>query len=343
MYHYVVVGGTFDHLHKGHIALLSRAFSEGKQVTIGLTSDAYVRQYKQNLPSVHPYEIRKKQLKSWLKKQGIFGRTTIVPIEDAYGSTAKQADFDAIVVSQETEHVAKKINGLRTKRGLSPLAIIVVAMIPAEDMEAISSTRIRNGEIDHEGRLILPKDLRRTLTKPIGVVIADGAPIPVSLTNTRIISVGDTTTANLLSQGIVPTLAIIDFHVQRQQFDWEKTLWEKLVKDRLVSYFTSGPGFISHDVMDAIARWSEHPKQTLFIIDGEEDLLVLPAILYAPQGILVYYGQPDKGIIQVLVTSKMKNKVQTLLSQFIPHPSASVCRPAVDTAFPAVGALRAGT
>ena len=316
MYHSVVVGGTFDHLHTGHMTLLARAFLEGEHVTIGLTSDAYVWHYKQSLLPIHPYEIRKKQLQAWLKQQGVFDRTTIVPIEDAYGPAVAQAGFDAIVVSRETEQVAKKMNGLRTKQGMSPFAVIVIPMVPSEDREAISSTRIRNGEIDHEGRLILPKSLRGTLTKPIGVVIADGAPIPVPSKNIRSISVGDTTTASLLSQGIIPTLAIIDFHVQRQAFDWEKTVWEKLVKDRSLSYFTSGPGFIGQDVMDAVARWSMHPGQTLFVISGEEDLLVLPAILYSPLGTFVYYGQPNAGIIQVAVTTAMKKKVKTLLSQF---------------------------
>ena len=316
MYHSIIVGGTFDHLHTGHMTLLARAFLEGEHVTIGLTSDAYVRHYKQSLLPIHPYEFRKKQLESWLKQEGVFDRTTIVPIEDAYGPAVAEAGFDAIVVSRETEQVVEKMNGLRTKQGVAPLAIIVVPMVASEDREAISSTRIRNGEIDHEGRLILPRSLRGTLNKPIGVVIADGAPIPVPLKNTSSISVGDTTTAALLSQGIIPTFAIIDFHVQRLAFDWEKTLWEKLVTDRSLSYFTSGPGFIGQDVMDAVARWSTHPEQTLFVISGEEDLLVLPAILYAPLGTFVYYGQPNAGIIQVLVTPAIKQKVKTLLSQF---------------------------
>jgi pantetheine-phosphate adenylyltransferase len=313
---HIVVGGTFDHIHNGHVVLLTRAFFEGEKVTIGLTSDAYVRRYKTKTALIHSYEIRKKQLEAWVKKQGGEGRTTIVPIDDAYGPTTKETDFDAIVVSQETESVATIMNALRTKKGLPPLAIIVVPMVQAEDTNRISSTRIRNNEIDYEGRLTLPDALRKTLTQPIGTLIPDGTRIPVLSKDTTSISVGDTTTAKLLSWGMQPTLACIDFQAQRQAFDWEKTLWETLVKDRSVSYFTSGPGFIGHDVMGAIARWSEHPNQTLFVIDGEEDLLVLPAILYAPLGTLVYYGQPDKGIIRVLVTSKMKKKVSTLLSQF---------------------------
>lgn len=319
MHAHVILGGTFDHIHTGHRTLLGRAFAEGEKVTIGLTSDRYVERYKTKTTPIYSYEIRKEHLKSWLKNNNVLNRTTIVPIDDAYGPAIKEAGFDAIVVSDETEPVAKKINILRTKKGILPFAILVVPMVPAEDSEAISSTRIRNGEIDHEGRFILPESLRKALTKPIGMLIPDNAPIAPVSKHIPIISVGDTTTAMLLSQGSIPTLAIIDFQARRQEFDWEEKQWRMLTKGRTTSYFASGPGFINKQVMDAIARWSENPKQTLIIIDGEEDLLVLPAILYAPLDTIVYYGQPEQGIVQVEVTKEKKQDVQQLLSHFIPH------------------------
>ncbi len=320
---HIVVGGTFDHIHKGHEAVLTKAYSLGKQVTIGLTSDLYVSSIKYQVSRIKTYETRKKKLEAWLKKQGVFRRTVIVPIDDAYGPSTTDNTYDAIVVSTETEQVAKKINSLRTKQGISPLAIIVVPMVPAQDAKRISSTRIRNGEIDHDGRLILPETLRSTLTKPIGTIIPDKELISVPVKNTTIISVGDTTTETLLSQGIIPTLAIIDFQARRQAFDWKKDLWDTLTNNREILYFVSGPGFIHTTVMDAIDHWSKQPKSTLFIIDGEEDLLVLPAILYAPVGSVVYYGQPaspaggpHQGIVQVIVTIKIKQYVQELLSKF---------------------------
>ncbi|MEM1757713.1 MAG: phosphopantetheine adenylyltransferase, partial [Candidatus Bathyarchaeia archaeon] len=61
---------------------------------------------------------------------------------------------EALVVSRETEPTAIKINEERRKRGLTPLAIIVVEMVPAENHVPISTTRIRMGEIDREGRLL---------------------------------------------------------------------------------------------------------------------------------------------------------------------------------------------
>ena len=314
MYNHVILGGTFDHIHRGHEALLRKAFVIGKKVTIGLTSDVYVRNSK--ISNSNVYEVRNKQLEMWLKKQGFLPRSSIVPIDDAYGPSTTDNTYDAIVVSEETEKVAKEINLLRIKRGISLLAIIVVSMVPAYDEKRISSTRIRNGEIDHDGRLILPKTLRSTLTKPIGTIIPDKKPISVPESSTTIISVGDTTTETLLSQGIIPALAIIDFQARRERFDWKKDRWEMLTKNREIAYFESGPGFIQKKVMKTIKRWSDDLNSSLYIIDGEEDLLVLPAILYAPIDSLVFYGQPEQGIIEVVVTKEKKKLVQKLLSQF---------------------------
>ena len=55
-------------------------------------------------------------------------------------------------------------------------------------------------------------------------------------------------------------------------------------------------------------------------IDGEEDLLVIPAIISLPLGSMVIYGQPplnnDEGIVVVLVTPSIKKIVQDLLKKF---------------------------
>jgi pantetheine-phosphate adenylyltransferase len=311
---HVVLGGTFDHIHKGHEALLVKAFAVGEKVTLGLTSDLYVSRAKHTVLGIQSYQKRKRQLEAWLKKNGYMKRTTIVPLHDEFGPSVTQSDYDAIIVSQETEKVAIKINRERAKQRMPPLAMIVIPMVPAEDSVRISSTRIRSGEIDHDGKLILPFALRKTLAHPIGRLIPDGTPILSQ--DTCLVSVGDTTTDVLLSQGIVPALAIIDFQARRERFDWKKDLWDKLLHKRKILYFASGPGFINTCVMGQVEEWSKKPTQTLFVIDGEEDLLVLPAILYAPIGSIVYYGQPDHGIVEVAVTRETKDLVQKLLQQF---------------------------
>lgn len=135
------VGGTFDGLHKGHKALLDRAFEIAEWVVIGLTIDKFGGKKSRR------FSVRKKELEKYLR-----GRPyEVVRLKDPYGSAITDPELDAIVVSEETEYRAREINEMREMRGLKPLKIIVVPMVLAGDGLPISSTRIREGVIDEEG------------------------------------------------------------------------------------------------------------------------------------------------------------------------------------------------
>ena len=149
----VGVGGTFDELHKGHRALLEKAFEIGDLVWIGLSTDGFARKLCKN-HEVAPYESRERELRYFLKKRGLSSRVRITPLEDPYGPAVTSREIEALVVSRETEPAARKINLLREKNGLPPLEVFVIDMVPAENHVPISSTRIRWGEIDREGRLL---------------------------------------------------------------------------------------------------------------------------------------------------------------------------------------------
>jgi len=75
-------------------------------------------------------------------------------LEDPYGTTIYDGDFEAIVVSEETEPTAVKINEIRISKGMKPLDIVVVSFVLAYDGNPISSTRIRSGEINQNGNFI---------------------------------------------------------------------------------------------------------------------------------------------------------------------------------------------
>ncbi|HZJ18601.1 MAG TPA: DUF359 domain-containing protein, partial [Patescibacteria group bacterium] len=61
----------------------------------------------------------------------------------------------------------------------------------------------------------------------------------------------------------------------------------------------------------------ENKKKTLILIKGEDDLAVLPLILCAPLNFYIYYGQPDKGVVEILVTEDVKEKAYKLASRFM--------------------------
>ncbi len=149
----VAVGGTFDELHRGHKALLEKAFEVGEKVIIGLTSDDFVS--KMGKPHrTATYNDRLKELQAYLQALGLASRAEIVPLNDPYGLTISGKGLEALVVSKETEKTAQTINQMRQKAGRPPLKIIAVDMVPADNRIPISTTRIRGGEIDRNGHLL---------------------------------------------------------------------------------------------------------------------------------------------------------------------------------------------
>jgi pantetheine-phosphate adenylyltransferase len=152
-YSKVAVGGTFDELHRGHKALISKAFEVGEKVVIGLSSDEFVSK----MSKVHKtanYAERHEELLAYLEKSGLASRAEIVPLKDPYGLTISGEGLGALIVSKETEVIAEKINEIRNKAGLNPLKIVTVDMVQAENSIPISTTRIRKGEIDRNGHMM---------------------------------------------------------------------------------------------------------------------------------------------------------------------------------------------
>ncbi|MCX6764822.1 MAG: phosphopantetheine adenylyltransferase [Candidatus Nealsonbacteria bacterium] len=145
----VVIGGTFDILHKGHEAFLSRAFGLG-EVFIGLTSNEMALRTKKR--QVQDFERRKKELKRFISKN-FKNYYRIGKIEDMFGPTLTE-NFDYIIVSPETNQAAVLINKERRKINKEPIEIIEIDFILAKDKKPISSTRIFKGEIDRDGNLI---------------------------------------------------------------------------------------------------------------------------------------------------------------------------------------------
>jgi len=152
-----MVGGTFDPLHDGHKRLISRSFEiagPDGHVVVGLTTDSFASR------KIHPirlFDARKSDLVNYITENRYRTGWVIEPLMDRFGS-ALDADFDAIVVSEETLPVAMEINRLRKERGCRKVDIHQISCVLADDGRWISSTRIYKGEIDIHGHVLAEKN-----------------------------------------------------------------------------------------------------------------------------------------------------------------------------------------
>jgi pantetheine-phosphate adenylyltransferase len=148
----VATGGTFDEIHAGHVALLTRAFQTGEKVIIGVSSDEFARKSGKRLN--HNFERRVENLRRTIRKE--FGNVSyeIAKLDGDFGPAVTTGDVGALVASSETQAKGRLLNEMRAKKGLKQVEVIAVDLVKAEDGSPISSTRIRAGEIDNRGRLL---------------------------------------------------------------------------------------------------------------------------------------------------------------------------------------------
>ena len=151
-YKLVATGGTFDVLHRGHLALLQKAFEVSESVIIGVTSDKLAVERGKQIHNNYDTRIANlsKLLDGMFKNQ----RYEIKQLNEDFGPALYTNNVEALIASKETAHKGTLLNKLRGEKGLKPVDVVTVDLILAKDGKRISSTRIRSGEIDAEGNLL---------------------------------------------------------------------------------------------------------------------------------------------------------------------------------------------
>lgn len=162
--------------------------------------------------------------------------------------------------------------------------------------------------------LLLQKDLRSEFKKPLGDLYPSFNKAMENLPEDKfIISVGDVTTKNLIESKKYPQLGIIDNRIQRKdsnhEIDYQTTILNA----------ENPPGTITNDLWEtidqALKSSLESEQNYLIVVDGEEDLAVLPCILLAPKDSIILYGQPNEGVVVVEVGA-VKKKAEELINKF---------------------------
>jgi len=130
-----------------------------------------------------------------------------------------------------------------------------------------------------------------------------------------IISVGDVVSESLIKKDIFPNVFIVDNKVMR------KSVTPLSAKADETWYVKNPPSTLTKEAVEEIQEILKKKKhRTKIVVDGEEDLLTLPAVLYAPENSLVVYGQPQKGIVAVKVTKQEKKKVRRVIEAMEQSP-----------------------
>jgi GTP-dependent dephospho-CoA kinase len=169
----------------------------------------------------------------------------------------------------------------------------------------------------------LTEEMRVKFKEPFGTLI-EGSFVETmnkmksminQLKPSRIISVGDVVSLNLHEYGFNPQLSIIDNKSLRTQIMPERTITKNTV------HVVNPQGTITKEATVAVKEALEKNEHVHIVVEGEEDLLVLIAVLHASEGDFVVYGQPHVGIVVIKVSGEKKGQVERWLNAMKPSKS----------------------
>jgi len=161
--------------------------------------------------------------------------------------------------------------------------------------------------------LVLKKENRGIFKKPFGKLYPTLEDVNKSfLENHFIISIGDATTNNVLNADIIPKIGIIDHKIEREISK------HKIEYDAITLNADNPPGTITDELWKTIEKakyLATEGSNVLIVVNGEEDLAVIPCVLMAPKDSIILYGQPGEGIV-VVEADKVKDTAKNMLDNF---------------------------
>ena len=158
----------------------------------------------------------------------------------------------------------------------------------------------------------LPDSLRDQFKTPLGILLSIGQDNKENIekylsNNSYLITVGDKTTEKMINFGLIPSLQIIDGFEKRQKRDLPKLGNATELK------IDNPAAEITLESIEIIKKAFSMTAPVRITVIGEEDLLVLPVCIHAPDNSIVLYGQPNEGLVLVEISTEIRNKAQTLL------------------------------
>lgn len=329
-YSHSILGGTFDHFHVGHEFFLKKALDSSQKITIGLTTEV-LHGSKELVYSIQDFQVRKDAIEGYIEMMDSSVIFEIIPLADIYGTTLKEKNIEAIFTTEHGIANTNSINEKRLKMGWNGLEVELVSLVKGKDGQVISSTRIRRGEIDRTGMaymdlfsndssLKMSEEARKILGDPFGPILKNNKEIKEALGGREFIfSVGDASSRNLFDLGLDPHVAIVDQKTERGNFEWDSKIWE----GKTILNTENKAGQVTRQsvrLINELIHSDKYKKGSIIIkVDGEEDLLALPLILFAPLGSVVCYGLRNKGMVIVVIDEKIKGVLTDLVERELVH------------------------
>ncbi len=160
----------------------------------------------------------------------------------------------------------------------------------------------------------LPENLRDQLKIPLGKLILEELTSKENILreipqDSFIITVGDAITEKMMNFDIMPSLQIVDGQEKRIARDPPST---KMIKTNLTC--DNPAAEITSRAIDTIKKAFQSKNPVRILVNGEEDLLVIPVCIYAPENAVVMYGQPNEGLVIVQINPEIRNKTKLLLN-----------------------------
>ncbi|RLF09094.1 MAG: hypothetical protein DRJ69_05280 [Thermoprotei archaeon] len=167
--------------------------------------------------------------------------------------------------------------------------------------------------------LRLPERLRPVLQRPLGRLLKGGLDEIYGSIRLlvewhrppRFVTVGDVVTRDAVEQGLKLDLALIDLKTKRT----EKEEVPRWAFKRSVRAWNP-PGLITAEACGLVASCLKEGGSVLIEVEGEEDLLTIPCVLHAPKGSVILYGQPNEGVVVLVVDEGVRAFFKSLLESF---------------------------
>lgn len=160
-----------------------------------------------------------------------------------------------------------------------------------------------------ERDLVLPESEREAFKEPLGREMEDSE-LDCIYAQTRFITVGDVVSLTFRRHGVRPLLSIYDGSTERR----EMTDFARLVEDEPKEVVSNPAGRITARMAEAVRR-GIGGEFDLIRVDGEEDLAMLPCLLYAEDGTVVVYGMPGRCMMAVTTDGAVRKRAAELVAK----------------------------